>query len=77
MSCFAWFIDLYVNFFLSEQGSTLITLKGHHGGLISYTPHPHYEGGDVCVIDYLESIGLSIFEIDRLTKAGEVYGHKV
>nr|XP_027090214.1 uncharacterized protein LOC113711247 [Coffea arabica] len=60
-----------------EQGSTLITLRCHHGGLISYTPHPHYEDGDACVIDYVESIGLSVFEVDRLTESAGLYGHKL
>nr|XP_027090253.1 uncharacterized protein LOC113711290 [Coffea arabica] len=60
-----------------ETGSTFITLRCHHGGLISYTPDPHYEGGDLCVFYYVESIGLSVFEVDRLTESAGVYGHKV
>nr|XP_027088467.1 uncharacterized protein LOC113709811 [Coffea arabica] len=60
-----------------EQGSSLITLRCHCGGLIFYTPQSHYQGGDVCVLDYVESIGLSIFEVDRLIEAAGVFGHKV
>ena len=59
------------------MGSTFITLRCHHRSLISYTPHPHYKGGDLCVFDYVESIGLNIFEVDRLTEGAGVYGHKV
>ena len=31
----------------------------------------------MCVFDYVESIGLSVFEVDRLTESAGVYGHKV
>ena len=45
--------------------------------MILYTPYPHYGGRDVCVFDYVESMGLSIFEVNRFIENAGVFGHKV
>ncbi|XP_071916372.1 uncharacterized protein [Coffea arabica] len=40
-------------------------------------PDAHYEGGEICVFDYVEVTGISLFEMDRmLENEARVYGDK-
>nr|XP_027099128.1 uncharacterized protein LOC113718418 [Coffea arabica] len=59
------------------NGSIEITMRCYIWGKCINGHDAHYEGGEICVFDYVEVTGISLFEMDRmLENEARAYGDK-